>query len=342
MTSLRLAINGYGRIGRSFVRALVGREARGESVPLELVAINDLGDPADLHYLTCFDTTHGAFPGEVRLDGDRLRLGRHAPQLLRVADPAQLPWGDMGIDLVLECTGEFRAHSGASRHLDAGAARVIIGAVPFDRADAIVVYGVNHDQTPANAKVLSAASCTTHAIAPLLVQLDKAFAVEQVLMTEVHAYTSDQSLLDHVHRDPRRGRAAAQNIIPTTSSAIGAIQQVLPQLVGRISGGSIRVPTLNVAMVDLTLKLGRTPTVDEINALMQRASAESPGLFGYNDQPLVSADFNHRSESTIFDASQTSVQGDMVRLVAWYDNEWGYANRLLDWVKDLKAIEDRG
>ncbi|WP_111657678.1 type I glyceraldehyde-3-phosphate dehydrogenase [Isoalcanivorax indicus] len=332
---MRVALNGYGRIGRSFVRALAEREAGGWQAPFSLVAINDLGRPEDLLYLTRFDSTHGPFPGLAALGADGLTVGRHTARLFSNEDPAGLPWQDMGIGLALECTGVFRGHDEASEHLRAGAQRVIIGAVPFDQADALLVYGVNHETLQPGQRVLSAASCTTHAIAPLLAALDQAWGVEQVLMKEVHAYTSDQTLLDHVHRDPRRGRAAAQNIVPTTSSAIGAVQQILPQLAGRISGGSIRVPTLNVAMVDLTLRLRQVPTASEVNGLMARRADEVPWLIGYNNDPLVSVDFNHRSESAIFDATQTRVQGDMVRVVAWYDNEWGYANRLLDLVSWL-------
>ena len=342
MSTLRLGLNGYGRIGRSFVRALVEREAACGRLPLELVAINDLGDPQDLLYLTRHDSTHGAFPAKAELEGDTLVVDRHRPRLLSQPQPEQLPWAELEVDLVLECTGEFRARNDAARHLAAGAGRVVIGAVPFDSADAVTVFGINHQQLGNQDKVLSAGSCTTHAIAPLLQYLDQQYGVEQVLMTEVHAYTSDQTLLDHVHRDPRRGRAAAQNIIPTTSSAIGAIQQVLPQLRGRISGGSIRVPTLNVAMVDLTLRLGKVPTVEQINAGMAEAASQRPDLLGYNSQPLVSVDFNHRSESAIFDSTQTCVQGDMLRVVAWYDNEWGYANRLIDLVNFLQAGSDVG
>lgn len=330
---MRVALNGYGRIGRSFVRALLGREANGWRAPFSLVAINDLGSPEDLLYLSRYDSTHGPCPVPVALeDGPQLVLGRHRARVLAVAEPAALPWQALEAGLVLECTGKFRGHDEASAHLAAGASRVIMGAVPFDRADAMLVYGINHEQLQPWQRVLSTASCTTHAIAPLLSVLDDAFGVEQVLMKEVHAYTSDQSLLDHVHRDPRRGRAAAQNIVPTTSSAIGAIQQILPRLKGRISGDSIRVPTLNVAMVDLTLRLTHTPSVPQLNELFARRAGEASWLIGYNVEPLVSVDFNHRSESVIFDATQTCVQGDMVRIVAWYDNEWGYANRLLDLV----------
>lgn len=333
--TLRLALNGFGRIGRSFVRALMARELAGESLPFSLIAINDLGQPEDLLYLTRFDSTHGPAPLPVTLEEGRLCFGSHQPQLLSESQPQLLPWQLLDVDLVLECTGEFRAQNDAACHLQAGAKKVILGAVPFDKADAIVVYGVNHRSLDASTRVISAASCTTHAIAPLLAVLDEHFGVEQVLMKEVHAYTSDQCLLDHVHRDPRRGRAAAQNIIPTTSSAIGAIQQVLPQLAGRISGDSIRVPTLNVAMVDLTLRLTRLPTRQALDETLRRAVSTQPELIGYNDQPLVSVDFNRRSESCVLDATQTRLQGDMVRVVAWYDNEWGYAHRLLDLVNWL-------
>ncbi|EKF72886.1 glyceraldehyde 3-phosphate dehydrogenase [Alcanivorax hongdengensis A-11-3] len=337
---MRIAINGYGRIGRSFVRALAEREGAGWQAPFTLAAINDKGRPEDLLYLTRYDTTHGRLAEPAELIEGMLRIGKQAPRLLEQPQPELLPWGDMGVDLVLECSGHFRSHAGASRHLDAGAGRVIIGAVPFDQADQVVVYGVNDDALRADSRVLSAASCTTHCIAPLLARLDQAYGIRQVLMKEIHAYTSDQTLLDHVHRDPRRGRAGAQNIVPTTSSAIGAVQQVLPQLEGKISGHSIRVPTLNVAMVELTLLLDRTPDSQALNQWLLQQSKEAPSLIGYNDAPLVSVDFNHRPESAIVDATQTRVQGDMVQVVAWYDNEWGYANRLLDWVADLAKASD--
>ena len=329
---MRIAINGYGRIGRSFVRALAEREGAGWQAPFSLVAINDKGRPEDLLYLTRYDTTHGRLAEPAELIEGMLRIGQQAPRLLEQPKPEQLPWAEMEVDLVLECSGHFRSHAGASRHLNAGAKKVIIGAVPFDQADQVVVYGVNHETVAADHKVMSAGSCTTHCIAPLLARLDKSFGIQQVLMKEIHAYTSDQTLLDHVHRDPRRGRAGAQNIVPTTSSAIGAVQQVLPQLEGKISGSSIRVPTLNVAMVELTLRLEQTPDEASLNPWLHQQATASGGLIGYNDAPLVSVDFNHRPESAIVDVTQTRVQGDMVQVVAWYDNEWGYANRLLDWV----------
>lgn len=334
---INVAINGYGRIGRSFVRALAEREAAGGRPPFRLVAINDPGRAEDLLYLTRYDTTHGRLAAPVALEDGCLRIGGQAPRLFSETRPESLPWGELGVDLVLECSGHFRGHADAGRHLSAGAGRVIIGAVPFDRADQTIVYGVNHRDLDRDSRVLSAASCTTHCIAPLLAALDREFGVRQALMKEIHAYTSDQTLLDHVHRDPRRGRAGAQNIIPTTSSAIKAVQAVLPALAGRIDGHSIRVPTLNVAMVELTLLLDRTPTPGDLNPWLRGLSQEQPELIGYNDEPLVSVDFNHRPESAVIDATQTRVQGDMVQVVAWYDNEWGYANRLLDWVTSLAS-----
>lgn len=336
---MKIAINGYGRIGRSFVRALAEREAAGGRAPFSLVAINDLGRPEDLLYLTRYDTTHGRLNAPASLDEGHLRIGEQRPRLLSESEPEKLPWGELGVDLVLECSGHFRGHDDAARHLDAGAGRVIIGAVPFDRADQTIVYGVNHRDLKAESRVLSAASCTTHCIVPVLAALDAEYGLRQVLMKEIHAYTSDQTLLDHVHRDPRRGRAGAQNIIPTTSSAIKAAQAVLPRLEGRITGHSIRVPTLNVAMVELTLLMDATPEPEALNRRLHALSERQPTLIGYNDEPLVSADFNHRPESAIVDVTQTRVQGEMVQVVAWYDNEWGYANRLLDWVRDLAGNE---
>ena len=335
---MRIAINGYGRIGRSFVRALAEREATGWHAPFSLAAINDLGRAEDLLYLTQYDTTHGRLNAPAALDKQHLVIGQQRPQLLNQPEPDALPWKAMGIDLALECSGHFRGYQDASRHLDAGAQRVIIGAVPFDHADQIIVYGVNHQSLSEDSRVLSAASCTTHCIAPLLVPINQAFDIRQVLMKEIHAYTSDQTLLDHVHRDPRRGRAGAQNIVPTTSSAIGAVQHVLPELAGKISGHSIRVPTLNVAMVELTLLLDTPPdSVDALNQWLRQQSQDCPSLIGYNDAPLVSVDFNHRPESAIVDGTQTRIQGELVQVVAWYDNEWGYANRLLDWVIDMST-----
>lgn len=336
--ALRIAINGYGRIGRTVVRALYEHRGHGCNRDIQLVAINDLGTAESILHLTKYDTTHGRFHTPVTLlDDNRLQLNGDQVLLLQVSDPAQCPWRELDIDVVLECTGVFRSRAAAGKHLQAGAKRVVIGAVAFDQVDATIVYGVNHDTLQADHQVISAASCTTHCIAPLLQVLDSTFGVKQAFMTEIHSYTSDQVLLDHVHRDVRRGRAGAQNLIPTTSSSIGAVQKVLPRLHGKIAGYSMRVPTINVAAVDLNLVLERpVERVHFIHELMRTASeGEWKGIIGYCDEPLVSADFLHRTESAIYDETQTLISRDMVKIVAWYDNETGYAHRLLDLVEGL-------
>lgn len=325
--TLKVAINGYGRIGRNFLRALAAR-----GLPqVEIVAINDLGSHEAVAHLTRFDSTHGPFAADVSLAGNMLVIDDRVIRLLSIADPAHCPWRELGVDLVIESTGQFRARADAARHLAAGAKRVLIAAVAFDEVDATLVPAPQAAALPVTAEVISAASCTTHCLAPVLQLLNDAFGVERVLMTEIHAYTSDQQLLDHVHRDLRRARAAGSNIIPTSSSSIGAIQRVLPWLAGRISGYSVRVPTQNVALVDLSVELSRPPTPVAINRLFREA-AEGPwrGIVGWNDLPLVSGDFNHRSESAIFDATETHLLGNLAKLMVWYDNEWGYANRLVD------------
>lgn len=333
--TLRIAINGYGRVGRTVLRALYEGRAHGRHAGIQLVAINDPGPLDSIVHLTKYDTTHGRFHTPVSLlDNNCLQVNGDQILLLQTVDPAQLPWRELGIDIVLECTGIFRARTAASKHLQAGAQRVIIGAVSFDEVDATLVYGVNHHQLRPEHRIISAASCTTHCIAPLLQILDEAFGVQQAFMTEIHSYTSDQVLLDHVHRDVRRGRAGAQNLIPTTSSSIGAVQKVLPQLQGKVAGYSMRVPTLNVAAVDLTLQLTRPTNSPQIVHDLLLAACEGPwqGILGYCDEPLVSADFLGRTESAIYDATQTLTANGMLKLVAWYDNETGYAQRLLDLV----------
>lgn len=332
--TLRVAINGFGRIGRNVLRALYESP---KEYDLQIAAINDVGAAESLVHLLRYDTTHGVFAIPVHLQSKRwLRIGEEAIPLLQEANPADCPWESLGVDVVLECTGAFRAYQDASRHLDAGAQRVIVGAVPFDHADAIAVFGVNHHLIAPEHRIISAASCTTHCLGMLLSVLDQAFGVETAMMTEIHAYTSDQQLLDHTHRDLRRARAGAQNLIPTTSSSIGAIQKVMPGLQGRITGYSLRVPTLNVAMVDLSLRLRHLPSMNDIHQHMAIAAQQKlTGLLGYCDELLVSSDFNHRTESAIFDATQTAITGEMVKIAAWYDNEWGYANRLLDLLTHL-------
>ena len=331
---LRVAINGYGRIGRNVLRAWA---ERGCPAALQFVAINDLGDAPALVHLTQYDSTHGRFVGQSRLEGQTMLLtptigglSYHIP-LLKQAQPECLPWQHIGVDVVLECTGQFRAKAEAARHLQAGAGKVIIGAAPFDEVDATIVYGVNHHTLTDEHKVISSVSCTTHALVPMMKILDEAFGVESALMTEIHATTSDQVLLDHTHRDLRRGRAASHNIIPTSSSSIGALKRVLPHLADKIAGYSVRVPTLNVAAIDLSFVAQTTLSAEQINTVFRhKAANEYREILGYCDEWLVSSDFNHLPYSLIFDATETKVVGRQAKVLAWYDNEWGYANRLLD------------
>ncbi len=334
--SLRVAINGFGRIGRHVLRALL--EA-GETHPIQIVAVNDLGDPQALLHLLKYDTTHGRFPFPVTLDDHVLRVGEQRIAFYSEPHPDKLPWQHLAVDVVLECTGEFRAYAQAARHLDAGAGRVVIGAAPFDTADLIVVCGVNDHELNAEHRIVSAASCTSHALCPMLQAFMQLTGIESALMTEIHAYTSDQVLLDHVHRDLRRGRAGAQNMIPTTSSALGVARRVFPALADRLGGYSLRVPTLNVAAIDLTVQMTRPLSVDELHEGLRAYAAASDGLMSINDEPLVSADFNHRCESLILDLTQTELVGSQVKVFAWYDNEWGYANRLLDLCARLAALK---
>ncbi|HET8708194.1 MAG TPA: type I glyceraldehyde-3-phosphate dehydrogenase [Pseudomonadales bacterium] len=335
--SLRIAINGYGRIGRNVVRALF--EANPVVHDLQIIAVNDLGAPDTLAHLTRYDSVHGRFAANVELDGDILKINDHPIQLLRERFPEKLPWQELNIDVVLECTGEFRARNEAARHLLAGAKKVIIGAAPFDTVDATIVYGVNHDELKAEHNIISSVSCTTHCLVPLVKILHEEFGVESGLMTEIHAYTNDQHLLDHTHRDLRRARAAAQNIIPTTSSSIGALKRVLPEMADKIDGYSLRVPTANVAAVDFSFIARKTVTVEAVNKLFQQKSRnEFKSILGYSEEPLVSSDFNHQPYSLIFDALETRVTGQLVKLLAWYDNECGYANRLIDVSRVLKHV----
>ncbi len=331
---LRLAINGYGRIGRNVLRAWV---ERGCPSALQFVAINDLGEAQALAHLTRYDSTHGRFTGKAELDGTDLIITaprgteQHHIQLLQQPQPECLPWQSLAIDVVLECTGHFRARHEAAGHVVAGAKKVIIGAAPFDEVDATIVYGVNHQHLRPEQQIISSVSCTTHALVPMMKILDDAFGVQSALMTEIHAVTSDQVLLDHTHRDLRRGRAAGHNIIHTSSSRIGALKRVLPHLADKIAGYSIRVPTLNVAAIDLSFVAERPINIDVINALFKEKSVgEYREILSYCDEWLVSSDFNHSPYSLIFDATETKVVGQQAKVLAWYDNEWGYANRLLD------------
>ena len=327
--TIKVAINGYGRIGRNVLRALYESGRAGE---IQIVAINDLGDANTNAHLTKYDTVHGRFPGEVSVDGDCMIVNGDRIRVFAERDPAKLPWGDLGIDVVHECTGIFTSKIKASAHLAAGAKKVIISAPGGEDVDATVVYGVNHKTLKASDTVISNASCTTNCLAPLVKPLHEAIGVEHGLMTTIHSYTNDQVLTDVYHKDLRRARAATQSMIPTKTGAAAAVGLVLPELSGRLDGFAIRVPTINVSLVDLTFVASRNTTKDEIHDILRKAS-EGPlkGILGYNDQPLVSMDFNHDARSSIYEATLTKVmQGNMVKVLAWYDNEWGFSNRMLD------------
>lgn len=332
----RVAINGFGRIGRNVLRAWFENP---KNFHFEIVAINDIADVETLVHLFKYDTTHGRFDGAVNIvqENDQIYMTIDARQtqlkvqVLRQADPEKLPWQALNIDVVLECTGLFRSRMAATKHLTAGAKRVIIGAAPFDTVDAAIVYGVNHHELKSSDQIISSVSCTTQALVPLVKIIDDAFGIDTALMTEIHAVTADQSVLDHAHRDLRRARASGQNIIPTTSSALGALKQVMPKMENRIDGYSIRVPTINVAAIDLTF-ISKSPiTSHSINqTLIQAAKYDYAEIMSVTDEALVSSDFNHSPYSLIVDLAQTMVVGHQAKVFAWYDNEWGYANRLLD------------
>ena len=332
----RIAINGFGRIGRNVLRAWFENS---KAFNFEIVAVNDVAEVETLIHLFKYDTTHGRFHGEVDLsyEAERVYLNirnaykRLSVEVLRETQPEQLPWQKLEIDVVLECTGLFRSRAAASQHLSAGAKRVIIGAAPFDSVDAAIVYGVNHHEVKAADQIISSVSCTTQALVPLVKIIDDTFGIETALMTEIHAVTADQSVLDHVHRDLRRARASGQNIIPTTSSALGALKRVLPKMGSRIEGYSIRVPTINVAAIDLNFVSQQAITDHQLNeVLMAAARNQYAEIMAVTDEPLVSSDFNHSPYSLIVDLTQTMVVGQQAKVFAWYDNEWGYANRLLD------------
>lgn len=332
----QVAINGFGRIGRNVLRAWFENP---KYFNFEIVAINDIADIETLLHLFKYDSTHGRFQGQVSVEviqHQQFLKIQYGTQQLRVevfnqAHPYDLPWHRLSVDVVLECTGLFRSRMAATQHLTAGAKRVIIGAAPFDSVDAAIVYGVNHIDVKETDQIISSVSCTTQALVPLVKIIDDAFGIETALMTEIHAVTADQTVLDHVHRDLRRARASGQNIIPTTSSALGALKQVMPKMAGRIDGYSIRVPTINVAAIDVTFNSKKALTKDEINTVLtQAAETTYAEIMQVTDEPLVSSDFNHSPYSLIVDLTQTMVVGQQAKVFAWYDNEWGYANRLLD------------
>lgn len=326
--AIKIAINGYGRIGRNVLRALYESNRTGE---IEIVAINDLGNAETNAHLTKYDTAHGMFPGEVSVEGDYLIVNGDKIKVCAQRNPADLPWGELGVDVVLESTGFFASKEKASAHLKAGAKKVIISA-PAGDADATIVYGVNHGVLKASDTVISNASCTTNCLAPLVKPLHDAMTLLSGLMVTIHAYTNDQVLSDSYHKDLRRARSATMSMIPASTGAAKAVGLVLPELNGKLDGYAIRVPTINVSMVDLTFKAGRDTTVDEVNSIMKAASEGAlKGILAYNDGPLVSVDFNHNPHSSVFDATLTKVNdGNLVKVCSWYDNEWGFSNRMLD------------
>jgi glyceraldehyde 3-phosphate dehydrogenase len=334
--TIKVAINGFGRIGRNILRA---HYEDGRKHGLQFVAINDLGDAKTNAHLLKYDTAHGRFKGSVEVNGDALLVNGDRIQVMAERDPAKLPWKALGVDVVLECTGLFTSKAKAGAHLAAGAKKVIISAPGGSDVDRTIVYGVNHDTLKASDTVISNASCTTNCLAPLVKALDDRIGVVSGLMTTIHAYTNDQVLTDVYHSDLRRARSASQNMIPTKTGAAAAVGLVLPHLNGKLDGFSIRVPTINVSIVDLSFVAKKATTVEEVNqAVLAAAQGDLKGVLEYNTEPLVSSDFNHNPASSIFDATLTKVSGGtLVKVSAWYDNEWGFSNRMLDAVVALMA-----
>ncbi len=326
--AIRVAINGYGRIGRNILRA---HYENGKKHGIEIVAINDLGKPETNAHLTRFDTVHGRFPGQVGVEGDSMIVDGDRIRVLAERDPAKLPWADLKVDVVLECTGLFTSKEKASAHLKGGAKKVIISAPGGKDVDGTIVYGVNHQTLKASHTVISNASCTTNCLVPLVKPLHDRIGVVSGLMTTVHAYTNDQVLTDVYHEDLRRARSATMSMIPTKTGAAAAVGLVLPELNGKLDGYAIRVPTINVSVVDLSFIAARDTSVDEVNAVLKEASeGELKGILDYNTEPLVSLDFNHNPASSTYDATLTKVSGRLVKVSSWYDNEWGFSNRMLD------------
>jgi len=326
--AVKVGINGYGRIGRNVLRALYesGRK------DVQIVAINDLGPAETNAHLTRYDTAHGPFPGTVAVEGEYLVVNGDKIKVLANRDPSKLPWGELGVDVVLECTGFFTSKAKASAHLAGGAKKVVISAPGGNDVDATIVYGVNHQVLKGSDTVISNASCTTNCLAPLVKPLHDKIGVVNGLMTTIHSFTNDQVLTDVYHEDLRRARAAGHNMIPAKTGAAAAVGLVLPELNGRLDGFAIRVPTINVSIVDLSFIAARDTDVKEVNAIMKAAASEGPlkGILKYNDGPLVSSDFNHDPASSTFDSTLTKVSGRLVKVSSWYDNEWGFSNRMLD------------
>jgi len=336
--TIKVAINGYGRIGRNILRA---HYEDGKKHDLAIVAINDLGNAETNAHLTRFDTAHGKFPGDVDVDGDAMVVNGDRIKVLAVRNPGELPWSSLSVDVVLECTGLFTSKEKASAHLKGGAKKVIISAPGGKDVDATIVYGVNHATLRATHTVISNASCTTNCLVPMVAPLHAKIGVINGLMTTVHSYTNDQVLTDVYHEDLRRARSATMSMIPTKTGAAAAVGLVMPELNGKLDGYAIRVPTINVSLVDLSFIGARDTTVDEVNAVMKAASETGPlvGILNYSTAPLVSVDFNHDPASSTFDATLTKVSGRLVKVSAWYDNEWGFSNRMLDVTAALMAAK---
>lgn len=330
---MKVAINGFGRIGRLVARAILERN----DPAIELVAINDLGDASQNAFLLRHDSVHGRFPGKVEVEGDTLVVNGKRIKVTAERDPAKLPHKALGVDIALECTGHFRERSAAQAHIDAGAKRVLISA-PGKNVDLTVVYGVNHGEISADKKIISNASCTTNCLAPVAKVMNDALGIRHGLMTTVHSYTNDQRILDQLHSDMRRARAAAVSMIPTTTGAAQAVTRVLPELEGKLAGASIRVPTPNVSLIDLNFESARATTVEEVNAILKKAAENGPlvGVLDYVEEPLVSIDYNHVPFSSSIDSLETMVvDGTFVRVVSWYDNEWGFSNRMVDTAREM-------
>ncbi|MBU2785139.1 MULTISPECIES: type I glyceraldehyde-3-phosphate dehydrogenase [Acidithiobacillus] len=327
--TLRIGINGYGRIGRNILRAVYEAKRTGK---VQIVAVNDLGSPETNAHLTQYDSVHGRFFLPVSVDGGDMLVGDDRVKVLAERDPSKLPWGDLGVDVVLECTGFFASREKAALHLKGGAKKVLISAPAKDAVDLTVVYGVNHQLLdPAKHHIVSNGSCTTNCLAPLAKTLNDLAGIEAGTMNTIHSMTNDQRIIDVYHEDLRRARAAGMSMIPTSTGAAKAIGLVLPELAGKLDGFAIRVPTQNVSLVDLTCIVNKEVSVDEIHAAMKAASQGAlKGVYGYNDKPLVSIDFNHNPHSSTYESSLTKVKGKLVKVCSWYDNEWGFSNRMVD------------
>jgi glyceraldehyde 3-phosphate dehydrogenase len=327
--AIKVAINGYGRIGRNILRALY---ESGRNNEIQIVALNDLGDANTNAHLTKYDTVHGRFKGDVKVEGDYMIVNGDKIRVVAERDPSKLPWKEMGVDVVHECTGLFTSKAKASAHVNAGARKVVISAPGGSDVDATVVYGVNHQVLKASDTVISNASCTTNCLAPLVKPLHDKIGLLRGLMTTIHSYTNDQVLTDVYHSDLRRARSATQSMIPTKTGAAAAVGLVLPELNGKMDGIAMRVPTINVSVVDLVFDAARPTSKDEINSILKAAAeGELKGILAYNTDPLVSMDFNHTSVSSTYDSTQTRViDGTLVKVLSWYDNEWGFSNRMLD------------